>query len=390
MWLHTMFTVVLGTINTILNLILPLSGNVMATITDRERQIRQRLRLRDLQVFFAVTQSGSMAKAAAELRITQPAVTRVIGELEAAFGARLFDRSTRGVEPTMYGRTLMKCSSAIFDELRQGIRGLEFLADPRAGELRIGCQVAITASVLPPIIQEFGHQFPRVIMHVEDVPTFASQWSGLQDRKYDLTVMRLGRQLTDEEQDELNVEVLLNDQLAVVVGMQSRWSHRRKVDLAELVNERWILPPANSVNYLGLEEAFQARGLHMPKASLVTLSVPLRAHLIATGSYVSALSRSALPPNPESRSLKLLRMERKRNPGSGYPRQGRPRGCCSGQYEVIGRELRRRHVLDGKAVGWVEPLGETHRLAVRVSDGFHFDIGRAGVHAPPPAPPKGG
>lgn len=279
----------------------------MASTVDRERQIGQRLRLRDLQTFFAVVQSGSMAKAAARLRITQPAVTRVIGELEAAFGARLFDRSTRGVEPTMYGHALMKCSSAIFDELRQGIRGMEFLADPTAGELRIGCQVAITASLLPPIVQQFTQQYPRVIMNVDDVPTFASQWSGLRDRKYDLTVMRLGRSLTVEEQDELNVDLLLNDRLVVVAGIHNRWARRRKVDLAELIHERWVLPPANSVNYLGLEEAFRARNLDMPKASLVTLSVPLRAHLIANGPYISALSRSVLSPNLADRNaLKVL------------------------------------------------------------------------------------
>ncbi|MGB8679289.1 MAG: LysR family transcriptional regulator, partial [Pseudolabrys sp.] len=68
-----------------------------------ENRISRRLRFRDLQVFFSVVQCGSMAKAASELGVTQPAVSEVVAGLELAFGVRLFDRSPRGVEPTIYG-----------------------------------------------------------------------------------------------------------------------------------------------------------------------------------------------------------------------------------------------------------------------------------------------
>jgi DNA-binding transcriptional LysR family regulator len=115
----------------------------MPGAVDWESQIGRRLRLRDLHIFFAVVQSGSMAKAAAHLRVTQPSVSKAIGDLEAALGVRLFDRSPRGVYPTNYGEALLKCGSAVFDELRQGIRNIEFLADPAAGELRIGCLSSI-------------------------------------------------------------------------------------------------------------------------------------------------------------------------------------------------------------------------------------------------------
>src|SRR5947209_13353162 len=111
----------------------------MVTTVDWESLIGRRLRLRDLHVFFAVVQSGSMAKAATHLRVSQPAVSKAIGALEAVLGVRLFDRSTQGVIPTMYGEALLKCGSTVFDELRQGIRTIEFLADPTSGEVRIGC-----------------------------------------------------------------------------------------------------------------------------------------------------------------------------------------------------------------------------------------------------------
>jgi DNA-binding transcriptional LysR family regulator len=109
----------------------------MARAINWESQIGRRLRLRDLHVFLTVVQSGSMAKAAAHLKITQPSVSKAIGDLEAALGVRLFDRSTKGVGPTMYGDALIRCGSVVFDELRQGIRHIEFLADPTVGVLKM-------------------------------------------------------------------------------------------------------------------------------------------------------------------------------------------------------------------------------------------------------------
>src|SRR3954464_7450919 len=100
----------------------------MAKAIDWEGRIGRRVRLRDLHVLFAVVQSGSMAKAAAELGVTQSAISQMIADLEHALGVRLLDRSPRGVETTVYGHALLKHGKAAFDDLRQGIQEIEFLA----------------------------------------------------------------------------------------------------------------------------------------------------------------------------------------------------------------------------------------------------------------------
>src|SRR3954471_7413761 len=87
-----------------------------------------RLRFRDLQVFVAVVQCGSMGKAAAQFGITQPSVSELMSSLESTVGFRLLDRNSQGVEPTMYGRALLKRAIAAFDELKQGLRDVEYLA----------------------------------------------------------------------------------------------------------------------------------------------------------------------------------------------------------------------------------------------------------------------
>ena len=111
-------------------------------------RIGRHLKLRDLHVLFAVMQSGSMAKAARHLAVSQPVVSAAIAGLEQTLGVRLLDRSRRGVEPTIYGRALLNHGLAAFDALRQGVKEIEFLADPTAGELLIGCPEWIAAGLL--------------------------------------------------------------------------------------------------------------------------------------------------------------------------------------------------------------------------------------------------
>jgi DNA-binding transcriptional LysR family regulator len=81
---------------------------MMRSLTPQQ-QVGRRLKVRDLEVFLAVVECGSMAKAAAQLSVTQPAVSAIIAGLESTFGARLFDRSPQGIETTLYGR---RCSLA--------------------------------------------------------------------------------------------------------------------------------------------------------------------------------------------------------------------------------------------------------------------------------------
>src|ERR1051325_7150879 len=90
----------------------------------------RRLKPRDLHVFLAVAEKGNMAKAAEQLAISRPVVSKTIAGLEHALGVRLLDRTARGVEPTIYGRALLSRSLAVFDELRQSVKDIEFLSDP--------------------------------------------------------------------------------------------------------------------------------------------------------------------------------------------------------------------------------------------------------------------
>lgn len=260
----------------------------MAGKIDWEARIGRRLKLRDLHVYFTVVQCGSMAKAAAELGVAQPTVSEIVGDLEHTFGVRLLDRGARGVEPTIYGSALLRRGIAAFDELKQSTRDIAYLADPTVGELRIGCAESIAAAVLPKILERFNQQYPRVVIHVDDVPSTAL--SVLRARKHDLIVVRTVVPVGDET--DLHIETLFNDQMVVATHPSNRWASRRKIDLAELIDEAWFLSAPDTWAHAQLAEICRSRGLEVPRARIVTVSVHVRNHMLASGQFITAIPKS--------------------------------------------------------------------------------------------------
>ena len=123
---------------------------------DWEDRIGRRLKLRDVNILLTVVQSGSMAKAAETLAVSNPVVSKAISDLEHTLGVRLLERSPQGVEPTVYGRALLDRGAAAFDELKQAVKHIEFLADPTAGEVRIGASIAMSAGFIAAVTDRPG------------------------------------------------------------------------------------------------------------------------------------------------------------------------------------------------------------------------------------------
>jgi DNA-binding transcriptional LysR family regulator len=272
-----------------------------------ETRISRRLRFRDLEVFFAVVRCGGMARAAAELGVTQPAVSETIAELEHAFAVRLFDRTPQGVVPTIYGRALLKRGVASLDELKQGIRDIEFLADPARGEVRIGCPESIAGAILAPMVQTFCRDHPGIDLTIEPVPTPTLELPDLHARTLDVVLARLSKSYADDPfGDGLNVEILFDDEAIIAAGANSRWARRRKIDLADLVDASWIGTSRQTLTTILMEQAFQASNLPAPKMRVTTFSAWLRAYLLVTGDFLTAMPKSLLHLNAEGIGLKQL------------------------------------------------------------------------------------
>jgi DNA-binding transcriptional LysR family regulator len=279
----------------------------MAVTMEWESRLGRRLRVRDLYILSNVVKSGSMAGAARQLSMSQPAVSEAVANLEHLLRVRLLERSTHGVAPTRYADAILKRCATVFDELQQGVRDVEFLADPTTGEVCIGYTESIAGTVLlSKLIERFTYQYPRVQLQADIVgASISSRFPGLRERKFDLVLARMWLP-RDRMEDDLSMEFLFDDSVFVVAGLRTQWARRRKVDLAELVDEPWLLPPPMSASHDRLVEAFSAAGLKLPTGSLVTFSLDLRARLCARGRYVTVVPGSMLRHGGEGYPLKVL------------------------------------------------------------------------------------
>jgi len=258
---------------------------------DWEGRIGRRVTLRDLHILMAVVRWGSMAKAASHLAMSQSVVSEAIANLEGALRIRLLDRSPHGIEPTIYAQALLKRGNAVFDELKQGIRDIEFLSDPTTGEIRIASPEYLSTWLLPAVVERLSRDHPQISLRfIQHETTSKPDFRELQERGVDLMITRVPKGFED---DDLDIEVLFDDPHFVVTGAESRWATRPKVTLSELTNEPWILTANPLVNAV-LQEAFEAHGLKAPSERITANSVLLRIHLLATGHFLSVLSASAL------------------------------------------------------------------------------------------------
>jgi DNA-binding transcriptional LysR family regulator len=267
-----------------------------------ENRIGRRIKLRDLHILSVVVQWGSMAKAASQLAMSQPAVSESIASLEATFRVRLLDRNARGVEPTLYAHALLKRGHVVFDELMQGVRDIEFLANPRVGEIRVASGDTSAAGLLVPVIDRLSRRYPEIVVRVVPTSVETLEFPEIRERKADVAVARISKSFV---QDELNVEILFDDPSRVVAGALSPWARRRKVSLAELVNETWTFTSDQVIRDL-ITEAFKVHGLEAPQDKVSASSMLLRNRLLATGRYLTVLPESVLRYNAKQWSLKAL------------------------------------------------------------------------------------
>jgi DNA-binding transcriptional LysR family regulator len=273
----------------------------MSKAMDAIERIERRLKLHDMRVLISVVEAGSIGKAAERLGTSQPAVSRTIADLEHGLGVRLLDRSPRGIEATPYGRALIKRGIAVFDELRQGVKDIEFLADPTAGEVRIAASIAVAVGFVCAVIDRLTRRFPRLAFKLLEVDTAAAS-RALEERKVDLVIAHVIRPVDDEHMD---AEVLLHEPHVVVAGVQSPWARRRKLALADLMNEPWMLPPPDSPFGSVVFEAFRANGLDVPR-TVVTSFFPVRNALLTTGRFLTMVPRVVLAFPAKNAVLKRL------------------------------------------------------------------------------------
>jgi DNA-binding transcriptional LysR family regulator len=161
------------------------------------------------------------------------------------------------------------------------------------------CTDTIVNGSLVPIIQRLNHRYPRVRLHVAQFTSPLYEFTELEQRKADLAMVRLNLGPGGRVSPALNAEELLDDRYCIVVSRHNPLARRARIKLADLVNERWIVPPADDLRggasvSTPIQEAFLDAGLQPPEFMITTFSAFLRTTMVSSGQYVTVLPQSVL------------------------------------------------------------------------------------------------
>src|SRR5689334_15267759 len=124
------------------------------------------LRLRHFRVVLAIAEQGSVLKAARALATSQPAVTKVLREIESAVGRPIFDRLPRGVLPNDYGRAFVARARRVLGEVEHISDDLARIADGQAGTIVVGALPSAASGLMPGSLSRFRRAHPAMVVRV--------------------------------------------------------------------------------------------------------------------------------------------------------------------------------------------------------------------------------
>lgn len=266
----------------------------------------RKLKFHQLQVFDRVLETGSLVRAANETGLTQPAVSKIVHELEACFEGPLFVRSNRGMQPTELGELLGHRVKSLMAELRYLTDEVNAFSAGTSGHVIVGTLISAAADLLPRTIAMLKERTPGVLVTVREATT-AQLFPALASGDLDIVVGRLPeRSLPVANAFALTHEILFNESLSVIGGKR-HWTHLPdRVPLAELREGAWILPVPESPSRLAAERLFYDAGLALPEDVVESLSVLTNIGLMLETPRVALMPRAAATPFVESGLLRVL------------------------------------------------------------------------------------
>lgn len=259
----------------------------MGRLSDADTaRLLSRLRFRHLQLLVELGRGHSLRAAAAAFGVTQPALSRTLGEAEAAFGLKLFERSVRGMVPTTAGEAAIRGASLLMEEAIH-LRS-EAAQEDRATLIRLGATPFVAQGYLPDRLPLLAARDPpvRISLIEADIPTLVDK---LLNGELDAALCSLSGAIRQPGMRRLRYEGLFPAGFAVIASRQHPLARAKRVPWEVLARERWVLPPATAVLYRMVEEEFFRHGLTMPRAFVEAGAPVTAARLAAAGAGLAVV-----------------------------------------------------------------------------------------------------
>jgi len=256
----------------------------------------RKIKLQQLRTVMAVARSRSLISAADDLGLSQPAVTKILHELESELGAQLFVRTSRGTHPTPLGMKFAERAQAVFAQLEQAAQEIYDIREGLIGHVVVGTLLAGGASILPKAIAQLNNNLPDVRVT-------------LIEGTYDLLIPQLKRGELDfiigrlpayRYREGLEVESFYQEEVAFVARPGHPVFKFLSPSLADLQGFTWIMPLPETTLRQMLESAFHEQNLELPHVACESLSVVTNRRLILETDYIGAFPAQVVLPDIEA------------------------------------------------------------------------------------------
>ena len=237
-----------------------------------------------LHRFLAIYEHRNFGRAAAELHITQPALTKSIQQLEDELGVQLFERSAQGVTPTMFGEALLVHAKLIEAEFKNAKREISTLSGAIKGEVKVGVTPSVATDLVPRAFLKLQKDRPSVTLTIVE-GLMEHHVPALRRGELDVVVGGWVR----ENHADLVSEHLMRDQILIFAGEDHPLAELNEVGWSSLFDYPWVLPPSSQIWMQRLEAAFAERGHKLPHASATSNSAGFIRSMLLRNLYLSAL-----------------------------------------------------------------------------------------------------
>ncbi len=237
-----------------------------------------------LHRFLSVYEHRNFGRAAAQLHITQPALTKSIQQLEEELDVKLFERNARGVSPTMFGEALSVHAKVIEAQFSNAEREISTLSGAITGQLTVGVTPSVATDLIPRAFMKLQRDRPSIRLTIIE-GLMEHHVPALRRGELDLVVGGWIR----ENHADLVSERLMRDEVLFFASEDHPLAEMDKVAWSSLFDYPWVLPPTSQFWMHGLEMAFAERGYKLPEAAATSNSAGFIRAMLLRNVYLSAL-----------------------------------------------------------------------------------------------------
>ncbi|MEN3292827.1 MAG: hypothetical protein V7642_2080 [Burkholderiales bacterium] len=277
----------------------------MSDISVTDKYMLQRLKIKHLHLLVELADRHSVAEVAASMNVTQPAVSKMLADLESGLGMALFERVGRNIRPTSYGECLIRHAREVLAAMRCAHDEMRALAGGVAGRVNIGMLGVAAPVLMPNAIRLLKNSWPGITVKLRE-GTMDQHLPELRAGTIDIIVGRLIKELRTTDLAE---EVLYNDPVVIVVAANHPLAKRRKIEWRDLNGVPWILPPEEAPLHGRLLALLARHGVDAPTDVVESVSMLTNLPLLLSYPALGLLPESVARHHAAARTLHILPLQ---------------------------------------------------------------------------------